>query len=150
MLTLRLNEQPLKYSLWQSSSIENYIDSEGEEVTLIFDGEEITMQEGEQTVVYATPVDFNANISPMGSKEAEAVTYGIDTTSYDAVIVTTKDKLPFDEKTVIWVDSEIEYDDDNNPNPMSSDYIVARVNKTLNVDRYLLRKTNRQDVIADD
>lgn len=149
MRTLKLNEQSLKYSLWQSSEIETYHDSDGDTVTLVFPGddgdEEILMTEAEEKITYSEVVEFKANISPSGSREAEAVSFGIDTTSFDAIIVTKKDKLPLDEKSVIWVDSEVEYKSDNSPNPKSSDYTVTRIDKTLNIDRILLKKTNRQD-----
>ena len=149
MRTLKLNEQSLKYSLWQSSEIETYYDSDGDTVTLVFPGddgdEEILMTEAEEKITYSEIVEFKANRSPSGSREAEAVSFGIDTTSFDAIIVTKKDKLPLDEKSVIWVDSEVEYKSDNSPNPKSSDYTVTRIDKTLNIDRILLKKTNRQD-----
>lgn len=149
MRTLKLNEQSLKYSLWQTSEIETYYDSEGDTVTLVFPGddgdEEILMTKAEEKITYSEAVEFKANISPSGSSEAEAVSSGIDTTSFDAIIVTKKDKLPLDEKSVIWVDSEVEYKSDETPNPKSSDYTVTRIDKTLNIDRILLKKTNRQD-----
>lgn len=84
---------------------------------------------GEKSLAYAEAVESKANISPAtGSAQVEQFGSFI---SYDKVIVTDDMECPIDEHTVLFVDKEPEYKDENHTQPIH-DYIVKRVAKSLN------------------
>lgn len=158
MRTLRKNQQRMYYSLLigdlpiyetnDDGTMKYYEDSEGNRYPL---------ETGEKKLVYTSPEVFYGNISMSGG-EAEAVEYGLSTESYEAVIVTQKNAVPMIEGALIWhtspveyeyggVDTEIEFNGEiiktTFPKAVSSDYMVIKHSPSLNVDKYILRATNK-------
>lgn len=112
MQCLKRNKRPFYYCLFERE--ENAADSYG-------------YLTGEPYVIYSKPKRLEANISPAtGNTSTEQ--FGNDI-QYDKVIVLDDITCPIDEHSVLFVDSEPNYDDDGNP---LYDYIVKKVAASLN------------------
>lgn len=113
MRTMERNKQSFFYLLYDRK--EPVIDEDGNET-------------GEETVVYKPAVSFRANVSAAtGASQVEQ--FG-NLAGYDKVIVTDDLDCPIDENTVLFLDKEPEYgEEDGKP---LYDYIVKRVAKSLN------------------
>lgn len=127
MRTLKKNKQKMYYSLYQSSTEE----TTGE--TIIIDGKEVPVEIGSTTKGYGEPVEFYGNISMSGGSVYETE-YGIDVSSYSAVLVMNKDEIPIDEHSIIWFESTP---------PAKADYKVVKVVPSLNVSKYLLQRLEK-------
>lgn len=88
---------------------------------------------------YTAPAVFKANIS-FDSGETRLGEYGLNPSDYNAVISAEKGKLPFDERTLIWFQSELEYDEYGDIKPETADYRVIAIKTSLNEERFLLKK----------
>ena len=88
---------------------------------------------------YDPPTIFWANIS-FNSGETKLAEYGLDTSGYNAVISADKGKLKFDERTLIWFESEPLVDEHGRAIPESADYRVAAIKTSLNEERFFLKK----------
>lgn len=158
MRTLRRNQQKMYYSNLigtapiyetdEDGNIKYYEDSEGNRYPL---------DTGETELIYGTPVEFYANLSMSGG-EAEAVEYGLSTADYQAVMVLAKGSVPLKEGSLIWHTSHVEYEYGGSeieievngemvkttaPKAVSSDYMVLKSSTSLNVDKYVLKATNK-------
>ncbi len=158
MRTLRKNKQKMYYSNLigtapiyetdEDGNVKYYEDSEGNRYPL---------DTGETELIYGTPVEFRANIAMSGG-EAEAVEYGLSVADYQAVMVLAKDSVPLKEGSLIWHTSPVEYEYGGSeievevngemvkttaPKAVSSDYMVLKSSPSLNVDKYVLKKTNK-------
>jgi len=141
MRTLRKNQQNLFYSnligtapIYETDEDENikyYGDSEGNRYPL---------DAGETELIYGTPVEFYANIAMSGNSEAEAV------------MVLAKGNVPLKEGSLIWHTSPVEYEygsseieveETTAPKAVSSDYMILKSSPSLNVDKYVLKATNK-------
>lgn len=89
--------------------------------------------------VYSEPVVFKANIS-FDSGQTQLGEFGLNPSDYNAIISYEKGKLPFDERTLIWFESEPEYDEQGDVKPESADYRVIAIKTSLNEERFLLKK----------
>ena len=113
MRTMERNKQSFLYLLYDRK--EPVTDEDGNET-------------GEETVVYKPAVSFRANVSAAtGASQVEQ--FG-SLTGYDKVIVTDDLTCPIDENTVLFLDKEPEYDEEDGK-PLY-DYMVKRVAKSLN------------------
>lgn len=83
--------------------------------------------DGEPYSTYKQPVRCSACISAATGYIASTM-FG-ESIGYDKVIVCDDVNFPVDEYSVLWVDKEPEYDNDNNP--VAWDYIVKRVSRHL-------------------
>ena len=84
-------------------------------------------EKGEPIVVYKSPVQMKANVSPAsGGSQIEQFGNSIQ---YDKVIVTDDLSCPIDENTVLCVDAPPSYDKDSN---LLFDYVVKKIAKSLN------------------
>ena len=88
---------------------------------------------------YSVPALFKANIS-FDSGETKLDEYGLNPSDYNAIISAEKGKLPFDERTLIWFQSELEYDEYGLVKPETADYRVIAIKTSLNEERFLLKK----------
>ncbi len=127
MRTLKKNKQKMYYSLYQSSTDV----TTGE--TIVVDGVEIPVEVGGTTKEYSEPVEFYGNISMSGGSVYETE-YGIDISSYSAVLVMNKNEIPIDEHSLIWYESE--------PTE-KADYKVVKVVPSLNISKYLLQRIEK-------
>ena len=141
MRLLEKNKQNLKYAL-QVGEVPIYErDENGNIIYIEVDGQKVPVETGETEVGYAKPVDFRGNIAMSGG-EAEAKSFGVDISEYDAILLMEKDRIPIDETSLLWHTSEVKYVDEQNTvvDKKSADYTVKRVQPSLNFTRYLLKR----------
>lgn len=142
MRLLRKNKQRMKYSL-QIGEVPIYErDEDGNIIYIDVDGQKVPVETGETEIGYDKTVDFRGNIAMSGG-EAEAKSFGVDISEYDAILLMEKDKIPIDETSLIWHTSEVKYADEQNTivDKKSADYSIKRVQPSLNFTRYLLKRT---------
>lgn len=152
METLRQNKLLFYYSVQNGVAPvfeeEPYTDSEGNVYYL---------ETGDTSIVYSEPKPFYASKSDSGG-QAEAVEFGLSTTDYEAVMVFKKGDYDIPEGSIIWTDSEIEYEYDGKeidvevdgvsalqkiPKESSADYRVVKTPKSINVQRLVLKAINK-------
>ena len=140
MRLLEKNKQNLKYAL-QVGEVPIYErDEDGNIIYIEVDGQKVPVETGETEVVYSNPIDFRGNIAMSGG-EAEAKSFGVDISEYDAVLLMEKDRIPIDETSLIWHMSEVKHADEQNiVDRKSADYTIKRVQPSLNFTRYLLKR----------
>lgn len=141
MMTLEQNKQNLYYSN-QDKIVPVYeTDDDG---NIIYyedsDGNKIPLETGETKVVYGEPIGFKGNIALSTSGEAQSVEYGLDMSSYSAVLILDKGLLPLKESSLIWCENEPKKDTDGYIDSESADYKIVKVSPSLNFDKYLLEK----------
>ncbi len=136
------NKRKMFYALQLESNPVYETDDEGNVIFAEVDGEEVPVETGDHNTVYADPVGFRANIHGAGG-EAEAEAYGVSLGSYDAVLYSTVKSLPITETSLIWVDTEPQFDENEVLIPESADYKVKRVPPSLNEIVYLLERIEK-------
>ena len=130
MRTLKKNNRKVYYALKVEKQAEK------SEETIIVDGEEISIDEGDYGISYTVPVGFTANIS-FSSGDTQDVEFGIDVSGYDAIIVTKLQALPITETSLIWFETvppEVENDGS------TADYSVIAVRHSLNYTKAILKR----------
>lgn len=156
MRSLKRDKQPMKYALYLGSvdvvstdyngNPQYYIDSEENVIYIVT---------GEKRDIYDTPREFESSIGMSGSAESQS--YGFSTDDISATLIIGKKSYPIVEGTLIWKDSEVEYDGDNmhftkdmqtlidahSPKKVSADYVVVGVDESLNFDRIILKAINK-------
>ncbi|MBO5922813.1 MAG: hypothetical protein J6Q48_10570 [Bacteroidaceae bacterium] len=100
---------------------------------------EYHLETGETKLVYGDPVEFRGNIA-MSVGEAEAVEFGLNLADYEAILVVASNSLPITETSLIWLNTEPKYDNENVVDAHTADYRIVKINKTPNVDKYVLKK----------
>lgn len=137
MRQLRRNKQKMFYALYTEEVPIYATDDEGNILTTEVDGETVQVVDS-YVSGYAEAVEFKENIS-FDSGETRMAEYGLNVGDYNAVISADKGTLPFDEQTLIWHNSEPEY---NNGAvvPESADYRVIAIKTSLNEERFILKK----------
>lgn len=141
MRLLRKNKQKMKYSL-QIGEVPIYErDEDGNIIYIEIDGQKVPVETGETEIGYSDPVEFMGNIAMSGG-EAEAKSFGVDISEYDAILLMEKDRIPINETSLIWHTSEVQYTDEQNTvvDRKSADYSIKRVQPSLNFTRYLLKR----------
>ena len=141
MMTLNINKQKMYYAN-QDKIVPIY--ETDEDGNIIYyedsDGNEYPLETGMTKVVYGEPVEFKGNIALSSSGEAQSVEYGLDMSSYSAVLVLDRELIPLKESSLIWYENEPRNDKDGNVDEESADYRVVKVSPSINVDKYLLEK----------
>lgn len=122
MRSLRKNQQPLHYATY-GEEIKVYQRGENGDIVYIeVDGELIPVEIG-SAPGYNTPVLFHANISAgKGTAQEEVFGTGID---FTRTISTADMSCQIDELSLIWIESQPEYNADGTVNADSADYKVA-------------------------
>ena len=138
MRNLKKNQQRLQYSTYADQIIIYERDEDGNIIYVDIDGEQVPVSAGE-IAGYNEPVIFFANIAMSGG-ESEAKEYGVNSTDYEAVIVTTDKSLPIDELSLIWHTTEPVLDAGGLVDADCADYKVIAVKPSLNGMKYLLKK----------
>ena len=144
MRALEKNKQKMYYSL-QTAELPVYeTDDEGNIIYIEVDGEKIPVETGEHELGYTVPTEFFGNIA-LNSGDSTLVAYGIDTSSYDAILVTEKNYIPIDETSLIWFQSSVGYKDADQTivDKNTADYRVLSVQPSLNEVQYLLGKLTK-------
>lgn len=143
MRSLRKNKQRMYYSLYKAA--EEVYEEEGTSVRTIIDeetGEEIPVEVGTQKAVYLPPVEFFANITS-NLNEMHIKAYGVDQSSIYSRIIAEKGQLPLKVGSMIWRESDIEWDDKLRriPKQASADYVVVGLmTEYQHADFYLLQR----------
>ena len=142
MRMLKKNKQKLHYSLFLEERPEYALDEFGNKIIEYVDeeGNEYYRETGETERVYSLPVEFLGNISMSGG-EAEAMEFGLNTADYEAVLIVDKGLLPIDESSLIWFESEPVINDNGLVDYVTADYSIIKISPSLNVDKYVLKKT---------
>lgn len=141
MRLLEKNKQNLKYAL-QVGEVPIYErDEDGNIIYIEVDGQKVPVETGETEIGYSKPVDFRGNIAMSGG-EAEAKSFGLDISEYDAILLMEKNRIHIDETSLIWHTSKVRYIDEQNTivDRKSADYSIKRVQPSLNFTRYLLKR----------
>lgn len=132
------NKQNMKYSLYLEKIPVYATDDDGN--ILYDDGEPI--ETGDSVNGYAEPINFKANIV-FSSGEAEATAYGVTISDYDSKIVCAKGYIPITETSLIFTDSEPEYNSNGTVKEKSADFRVVKVQPSLNYVVYLLKRIEK-------
>lgn len=154
MRVLLKNQILMKYSLQNGTMpvyekdengniiYEHYLDENNNKIYYLDnDGNKIPRDTGEEEPKYTIPKDFKANMSMSGG-QSEAQEFGLDVSDYNAVLVCPNKAYPITETSLIWVDSKIGYKDNDKIiiDPKTADYNVAKVSRSLNYVKYVLKK----------
>lgn len=140
MRTLAKNQQKMYYSLFIEGLPIYELDEDGNPKIAHIDSEgNIYYAEAGKEIKYSEPVSFFGNITMSGG-EAESVEFGLNLADYEAVLVVDKGTLPVSETSLIWHNSLPSYDDSGNIDEFSADYKIVKINPSLNVDKYILKK----------
>ena len=144
MRTLKRNQQKLYYAELLGSEPIYALDEHGERIIAYIDETKsppVTYYEtlGTKENVYSAPVPIEANIMQSNGDMVERE-YGLSEGSYEAILVTEKGKYPITETCLIWHGTEPTVDNEGHALPESADYTILSINKSLNVDKYILGK----------
>ena len=92
---------------------------------------------------YGVPVEFFGNIAfNKSSGEAETTEFGVSLADYEADVTVSRDYLPIDETSLIWVHEPL-VDLDGYAVGSDADYSVLKISKSLNTVKYLLAKVQK-------
>lgn len=146
MRTLRKNRQRMFYSLYKSEETVYETDEDGNIKYMEIDGVQVPIEVGTREAHYDTPVEFKANIHSE-LNEMHLKSYGVDQSSIYSEIIVEKGKLPLKIGTIIWRESEIIYEDEEQTTPKqsSADYtVVGIMTEALHTDAYLLQRNSSE------
>lgn len=133
MRLLNKNRQPMWYALQGKDTVPVYEYYTGE------DGVKYPVETGEYRTPYLTPVPFEGNIATSGGN-SENAPYGLDLSDYEAILVLGKDSLPITETSLIWQNTEPQYNEDGTVDEHSADYKVVKKSPSLNVWAFALKQ----------
>lgn len=141
MRTLNRNKQKVYYSNYLGKTPIYEKDEQGNIRQIEIGGVLTNVESGDYEESYSSPVKKFVNIAFSGG-ESQAVEFGVDVSSYDAVITTAHGYLSMTETSLLWLESEVGYKDTAKTvvDPASADYNVTKPIPSLNGDRYLLKR----------
>lgn len=114
MRTLDYNKQKFYYCLYSAKT--KIVDADGNFT-------------GDYATGYSEAVEAKGNISAAaGSADIEQFGTGVE---YDKIIVLSGTNWPIDEHTVLFIEADPSYEDEQHTKPLYN-YIVSRVAKSLN------------------
>ena len=93
---------------------------------------------------YSEPIPIEANIAQSNGDMVEQE-YGLSEGSYEAIIVTEKGKYPITKTCLVWYKTEPQVDEKGYANPKSADYTILSINESLNGDKYILGKVEKNE-----
>lgn len=147
MRTLNKNKTQMWYALHRESEVIYKLDELGNKIVAYTDTttepptvyyvEEGTTKEG-----YGEPIEFFGNLAYSSSGEAETTEFGVSLVDYEATVTVSKDYLPIDETSLIWLHTPAT-DNDGYAIRDDADYKVLKVHPSLNVCKYLLAKIQK-------
>ena len=139
MRTVRKNKQRLMYALYKGDAEPKYITDRDGNPMFDDDGNYIFEDTSTDDLIYNKPVEFFGNIA-FKSGEADGQAYGVSIADYDSTLIMNFGEIPIDETSLIFKDSVPEYDDDGNLKRESADFTVVKVQPSLNLVTYLLKR----------
>ena len=147
MRTLDKNKTQMWYALHRASEVIYKLDEHGNKIIAYTDDttepptvyyvEEGTTKEG-----YDKPVEFYGNIAYMSSGEAETTEFGVSLVDYEATVTVSKDYLPIDETSLIWLHVPAT-DESGYAIRDDADFRILKVHPSLNECKYLLAKVQK-------
>lgn len=141
MRSLMKNQQKLYYATYYGQITEYYRDSDGNIIYDEIDGEQIPKIKCERAG-YNNPVPFDINVSA-GKGTAQEEVFGVSL-DYTKTISTSDMDLPISETSLIWFETEPNYNADGTVNESSADYSVVGIAKSLNNVVYALKKRAKE------
>lgn len=141
MRSLKKNQQLLWYSTYADQITEYYRDSDGNIIYDEIEGEQIPRIKCERAG-YNNPVHFDINVSA-GKGTAQEEVFGVSL-DYTKTISTSDMDLPISETSLIWFETEPNYNEDGTVNEASADYSVVGIAKSLNNVVYALKKRAKE------
>ena len=146
MRTLAKNKQKMYYARLKCEEDEYELDDDGNKIVSFIDeeGNIYYKETGEKILIYHEPVLFYGNISMSGG-ESSIKEYGIDTSSYDAVLVLDKDEIPIEETSLLWFESEPTYKDSDKTilEINMADFRVLAIKQSLNQLKVILGRITK-------
>lgn len=144
MRTLVRNHQKLYYAELVGSEPIYALDENGNKIVAYVDDSKIPPvvyyeERGVTQEHYSAPVEFEANIAQSNGDMTEQE-YGLSEGSYEAILVTERGKYPITETCLIWHTTAPQTDSEGHAVAESADYTVLSINRSLNVDKYVLGK----------
>ena len=141
MRTVRKNKQKLMYALYKGKAPSEYVKDRSGNPVIGKDGNYVIDSSSAVKPKYDTPVEFLGNIAfSKGSGEAESVAFGVSVADYDSTLIMNLGEIPIDETSLIFKDSTPEYDRCGNLKRESADFTVVKVQPSLNMVTYLLKR----------
>lgn len=141
MRTVRKNKQRLMYALYKGISEGSYMKNRNGQPMLDKHGNLIIDSSSTQKPMYDDPVEFFGNIAfSKSSGEADSVAYGISLADYDSTLIMKLGEIPIDETSLIFKDSNPKYDREGHLIRESADFTVVKVQPSLNMVVYLLKR----------
>ena len=148
MRTLDKNKIQMWYALHRESEDIYRLDSHGNKIVVYTDTSTTpptyyyekagTTKEG-----FGKPVEFFGNLAYSKSGEAETTEFGVSLADYEADVTVSKDLLPIDETSLIWIHTP-QVDTDGYAIEADADFRVLKVRPSLNECRYLLAKVQKE------
>lgn len=130
MRTLRKNKQKIYYALKTAIAAVSSTD------TITVDGQTVYVDEGDYEISYGSPIEFLGNISFSGG-DSNDVEFGLDLSTYDAIIVTNVKAIPITETSLIWFETEPPSVANDGS---TADYSVVAVRNSLNQTKAILKR----------
>lgn len=134
------------YSNYKGAEDVYETDEDGNIKYIEIDGEQIPVKAGVKKASYTEPTLFYSSIQSQLS-ELRIKSWGIDQSALYSEIVVSKGYLPkdFGVGSIIWLQSEIAYEDDGTPKQSSSDFTVMGIDlEGLTEDLYLLQRNSSE------
>ena len=144
MMLLSANKQKMYYSSLMGEVPIYERDEYGNIKYIVVDGTEVPVETGEPEIAYDLPSEMFANIAFSGD-ETTAQEFGVDISSYDAVVVFEKGKYALTETSIVWFETEPGYKDEQHTivDADTADYKVVSVKDSLNQTKILLKHYTR-------
>lgn len=139
MRTCRKNKQRLMYALYKGVAEPEIVTDRDGNPMFDDDGNYIYDSSSTSDILYDDPVPFFGNIA-FRSGEADGEPYGISVGDYDSKLIMNIGEIPINETSLIFKESTPEYDDDGRLLRDSADFSVVKVQPSLNMVVYLLKR----------
>ena len=147
MRTLDKNKTQMWYALHRESEVIYKLDELGNKIVAYVDTETepptvYYVEEGTTKEGYGEPIEFFGNLAYSSSGEAETTEFGVSLVDYEATVTVSKDYLPIDETSLIWLHTPAT---DTNGYAIrdDADFKVLKVHPSLNECKYLLAKVQK-------
>lgn len=139
-MLLSANKQKMYYSNLVGKTPIYERDEYGNVKYIVVDGKEVPVETGELEITYSLPSEMDANIAFSGD-ETMVQEFGVDLSSYDAVVVCEKGRYALTETSIVWFETEPAYKDKQQTivDADSADYKVVSIKDSLNQTRILLK-----------
>jgi len=137
---LRRNKQKMYYSNLVGETPIYERDENGNIKYIAVDGTQVPVETGETEITYTIPAEMYANISFSGD-ETTVQEFGVDMSSYDAVVVCEKGRYALTETSIVWFETAPSYKDQQHTivDADTADYEGVSIKDSLNQTKILLK-----------